>query len=298
MANRDRSLVQAVELWVPQGEVIAFAAGAYRYHYELLAHSAGLSFQYGEGLPGAVWANQKAVVWTELAGRFERAELAASAGIDAVLGCPLFDGKRLVGVLNLLLTQRSEAPSCLEVWNVSEELDVLQHGGGYYVHCSELERFSPYIQFQRGTGLPGLTWLAGDVQIMQDVRRSNAFVRAGLAARGGLKNGIGIPVYRERRVAQVLALFGAEAQSFILSAELYHPQGKELGAAMLFDWSGRGSPSGESSADAPGRSLARQVLSTQSPALAEAKSSPATEISLALPIYDKKGLKQILVLRF
>jgi hypothetical protein len=295
--TRSKSLVQAVELWFPQGEVMAFAAGAYRGNDDLKAERERLSFHQGEGLPGGVWAKGKAFLLPTSTGEFLSAELAAQAGIDAAVGCPLFDGGRLFAVLTLLLSHRSEAPSCLEIWDVADELDVLRHSQGYYVHCPDLERFSPWIQFPRGTGLPGLTWLSGDAQVMADVRKSNAFIRAGLAARSGLKPGVGLPIYRDRKVMQVLALIGAEQKSFIGGVEIYHPQGSELGAATLFDWSGRGSTTGESFADAAGRELAQQALATRLPALAQGKAASGYEISLAMPLHDRKGLKQILVLR-
>jgi putative methionine-R-sulfoxide reductase with GAF domain len=289
-------LVQAAELWVPQGEVMALGSGAYRGHEALEAGSVNLRFHYGEGLSGAVWANNRALLWKDLTVPFVRAELAQDSGIDAAVGIPLFDGDRLVAVLTFLLGHRAEVPSCLEVWDVMDELDVLKHGKGYYVHCSEFERFSPFIQFPRGTGLPGLTWRSGVVEVMDDVRKSNAFIRAGLAARCGLKFGLGIPIYRDRRVAQVLALFGGEQRSLVKSAELYHPRDRELGAAMLFDWSGPGSARGESLADAPSRQLAQEVLSKRTPALLQNKHGGVHEITVALPIHDRKGLRQILVL--
>ncbi len=123
-----------------------------------------------------------------------------------------------------------------------------------------------------------------------------SMIHAALAARCGLKPGIGVPLYRDRKLIQVLALSGAEQHSFLSGAEIYHPQGGELGAATLFDWSGRGSTTAESFADAAGRRFAAQALDSGLPALAEAKSAEAREISLALPVHDRKGLKQILVL--
>lgn len=296
--NRDKSLVQAVELWLPQGEVLAFGSGAYRGNVELEAFRARLTFHEGEGLPGAVWSQGKALLWQVHEIPFLPAELAAQMGIDAAVGLPLFDGGRMFAVLTLLLSHRAEAASCLELWNVADELDVLKHGQGYYVHCAELERFSPWIQFPRGTGLPGLTWLSGDAHVMPDVRKSNAFIRAGLAARCGLKNGIGLPIHRERKVVQVLAMMGAEQNSFVSGAEIYHPQGNELGAATRFDWSSRGAATGESFADAAGRKLAGQALKSRLPVVVQTKPAAAYEISLALPLFDRKGLKQILVLRF
>jgi len=296
--KRDGSLVQAIELWFPQGEVLAFGAGAYRGNEALRLEREGAIFNQGEGLPGAVWASGKALLWNAPMGTFLSLERAATTGIDAALGCPLFDGNRLFAVLTLLLGRRSETPGCLEIWDVTDELDVLKHGRGYYVQCAELERFSPWIQFPRGTGLPGLTWLSGEAQVMANLGESNAFIRAGLAVRCGLKHGIGLPIYRARRLIQVLALLGAEQHSFIAGVELYHPQGGELGAATLFDWSGRGSKRGESFADAAGRNLAQRALTSNLPVLVQTKLGSGYEISLALPVHDRKGLKQVVVLRW
>ena len=124
--TRDKSLVQAVELWYPQGEVMAFGAGAYRGNDELRLTRESTSFHQGEGLPGAVWENGKALLW-EVSAMFLPAELAARAGVDAAIGYPLFEGGRLFAVMTLLLSQRAETPSCLEIWDVADELDVLKH---------------------------------------------------------------------------------------------------------------------------------------------------------------------------
>jgi hypothetical protein len=295
---RDGSLIQAVELWSPQGEVMALSAGAYAGNRELSADSVERSFHFGEGLPGAVWASRQALLWKQLVGPFVRANLVSQAGIEAALGFPLSDGDRLMGVVTLLLAPRSPAPACFEIWDVVEELGVLKFGHGYYSHCQEFERFSPFIQFQRGTGLPGLTWSTGQVQVMDDVRKSSSFIRAGLAANCGLTHGLGIPIHRNRSVVQALALFGAEGHSLVRGAELYYPQGAELGAATVFDWTGRGASHGESVADAPNRSLAESVVATGLPALSEGKPSANYPIAIALPIRDRKGLKQVLVLSF
>ena len=74
---------QAVELWVPQGEVLAFGSGAYRGNVELEAFRARLTFHEGEGLPGAVWSQGRALLWQVAEIPFLPAELAAEMGIDA-----------------------------------------------------------------------------------------------------------------------------------------------------------------------------------------------------------------------
>jgi hypothetical protein len=296
-----RSNVLAVELWLPQGEVLSLGDGWYRGSnhphgggQRLEAESRQLSFHFGEGLPGAVWSTGRALLWRELSAPFLRAELAAEVGIEAAFGCPLYDGDRLSAVLTLLLGCRTELPSCLELWDVVDELEVLKHGRGYYAHCRDFERFSPLIQFPRGTGLPGATWRSGAVEVMEDLRKSNAFIRVGLAVQCGLQHGVGVPIYRNGRLLQVLAFFGGEEPSLIRGVELYRPRGAELGAATVFDWSSK-SPPRASSADAPGRGLAADVLRRGHPLFG--KDVPG-ELALGFPLQDRKGLREIVVLRF
>ncbi|HYP91172.1 MAG TPA: hypothetical protein VEQ59_23565, partial [Polyangiaceae bacterium] len=69
------------------------------------------------------------------------------------------------------------------------------------------------------------------------------------------------------------------------------------GAATSFDWSGLGATRGQSVADAAGRRLAQDVLSTRLPSVSQTQTLNGQEISLALPVYDRKGLKEIVVLR-
>jgi hypothetical protein len=107
-----------------------------------------------------------------------------------------------------------------------------------------------------------------------------------------------MPVYRERRLSHVVALLAAEHKSFVSSVELYHPRQRELGAAVLFDFNGRGSLPGESAAEAPGRRLAERVLQSSLPSLEEATLANGHQITLAFPLHDRKGMKQIVVLRF
>ena len=58
-----RSLVRAIEVWVPRGEVLVQSSGEYREHAELERISLHSRFRRGEGLPGAVWATGRALVW-------------------------------------------------------------------------------------------------------------------------------------------------------------------------------------------------------------------------------------------
>ncbi|HEX6277778.1 MAG TPA: GAF domain-containing protein, partial [Polyangiaceae bacterium] len=219
---RDKpSPIQGVELWVPNGDALGLRSGAYGRHVEFARVSARSRFRRGEGLPGAVWATQQALVWRDLGSHFVRAEYAAAAGIDAALGFPWFQGRDLVGVLVFLLTASATSPSAIEIWNHDESMDVLRHGGGLYPNAKEFEELSKLLQFPYAAGLPGLTWSRGIPTILDDVGASNEFVRAESARRLGLKRALGVPIYRERRVAHVLALIASGADCFVRGCQLF-----------------------------------------------------------------------------
>ncbi|HEX6765651.1 MAG TPA: hypothetical protein VF103_09245 [Polyangiaceae bacterium] len=216
-----QSLIQGAELWVPREEWLVLRSGAYGPHTEFARVSARSRFRRGEGLPGAVWATQQALVWRDLGTHFVRAEHAAVAGIDAALGFPWFHGRDFAGVVTLLSTTKTSPPGCVEIWNHDESLDVLQHGGGVYANAKEFEELSKLLQFPYAAGLPGLTWSRGIPTMMDDVGVSNEFVRAETARKTGLRRAIGIPIYRERRVAHVLTLIAASSDGFVRSCQLF-----------------------------------------------------------------------------
>jgi hypothetical protein len=286
--ENDQSLVQGVEVWVPRGEVLVAASGAYGPHGEFNELSARLAFRRGEGLPGAVWSTERALLWRDLGVHFVRAELATSAGIDTAIGVPIQRGRDVIAVVVFLLTLRARSPGCMELWDEDEDLAVLRHAGGHYSGCAEFESFSQLIQFPAGTGLPGGTWAAGVPLILPDVRRANTFIRAGLAAKVGLQLGVGIPVRRRRRVRQVLTLIAAGQQPFLRALELWavHANGLGLEASELAQEGGEPAEEGTDKLAAAVRELG----------LPRVESSAG--ISLGLPVYGDDELRKILCMRF
>jgi hypothetical protein len=299
-------LVQGVEVWVPEGDVLVLGSGAYGQHAGFASASTRMRFHYGEGLPGSVWSNERALLWRDLGTYFIREKLAAAAGIDVAIGSPVFRGDTLIAVVTLLLGKHAEAPGCLEVWDSDVEAGVLRHGRSHYVHCPDFERFSRLIQFPKGTGLPGRTWVGGGVEVEDDLRRSSSFIRAGLAARCGLQRGLGLPVYRGRHVVQVLAWLDADRGSFLHGVEVYRPAAEGFERELCFDWS-NGDRESSAGPDALAERWVESVIASGMPVLwngrggAGAKSSlegPDDEIALALPIHDGSQLRQIVCIRF
>jgi hypothetical protein len=304
--KKAQSPVQGAELWVPKDEMLVLRAGAYGPHTEFARVSAKSRFRLGEGLPGAVWATQRALVWRELGTHFVRAELAAAAGIDAALGFPWFNGRELAGVVTLLLTSATHAPAAVELWNHDDGIDVLKHGGGLYANTGEFERVSKLVQFPYAAGLPGLTWSSGIPVVVDDVRASNEFVRADLARAAGLKRGVGLPIYRERRVIHVLTLLGAEAHSFVRAFELFAP-GEQGGLVSKTGFvEAMAEPARPPDASTP---RVRELLASEArisrfpiidstPSSASRDAGSASGIVLSLPIHDSTRLRAVACLEF
>jgi len=289
-----RSPIQGAELWVPKNDQLVLSSGAYGPHTEFARVSARTRFRLGEGLPGAVWATEKALVWRDLSSHFVRAEYASAAGIDAAVGIPWFAGRELAGVITLLFTVTTEVAACVELWNHDESVHVLRHGGGLYAHAEEFARVSPLVQFPYAAGLPGMTWSGGIPLVVDDVRTSSEFVRSELAARAGLKRAIGVPFYRERKVVQVVTFLGAETRSFVGAFELFVQAEQGLVSKLRFEeWE----VDPEAPA-APASPRAREILAREArysrlpiiapgpPVMPQGSDAPRSSILVTLPIHD------------
>lgn len=303
--KRDLSPVQGAELWVPKGDALVLRAGAYGPHTEFARVSARSRFRRGEGLPGSVWERERGLVWSDLGTHFVRAEYAAAAGIDGAIGFPWFQGRELAGVVTLLLTSATDAVGCVELWNHESPLEALKHGGGHYVNAPEFERISRLIQFPYAAGLPGLTWSSGLPVLVEDVRASSDFVRAGPAASAGLSRGLGVPIFRERKTTHVLTFLCGATRSFVRAFEVFVKEEQGLVSRTCFD---DRVPGG---APAPGMPrprelLAREARYSQLPLITTAapSSAPAGDASidsaivLTLPIHDGVRLRAIACLEF
>jgi len=292
-----RSLIRGVEVWVPRGEVLVPSSGVYG-DGKFASVSAEARFRRGEGLPGAVWSTERALIWHDLGVHFVRAQQARAAGVDAALAIPVFDDTSLSAVIVFLMSKACSSPGCVELWDVNPDLYVLEHGGGHYTGCPGFESFSSLIQFPFGTGLPGGTWAAGKPLVMNDVRRANTFIRAGLAARCGLAFGVGLPVRRRRGVTHVVTFIAAKNRPFLQAFELWEAlQGSE-GARLAVRAAAE--PVAEPAArEAPGEWLSAEVLATGVPKVvpvrvpedAPIEGDAAPRLALGIPMVDGDGTR-------
>lgn len=306
MSAKIESFVQAVEVWVPDGQCLRHRSGAYGRHTALAEASEHLTFMRGQGLPGQAWEDRKPLVWDRLDERFSRRSLAESAGLDAGVAFPIYRGDSIIALVSMLCGSRDQTGGCIEVWEPND-LRELALTSGYYGQLGAFEDISRLIRFQRGRGLPGIVWERGLPHIIPDLRSSSAFIRAAAARTSGIAAGLGIPLYQGKEVAQLLVLLSATSTPLARAFEVWTvAPGGELALSEFYYASDHGHVERASQAPAspPGAALARQVLESQLPVASSAPQAPASpagesvvrggfQLGLGLPIHDGERLRAV-----
>lgn len=309
MAKPTESFVQGMEVWVPNGDILRHHSGAYGEHVEFARVSANKSFRFGEGLPGSVWKSRRPEIWSELTSHFVRSELAAEAGLDAAVGFPLFRGDEVSAVIVLLCGSRDRTGGCIEVWNTNRDHNLLEHAAGYYGRFEQFGSISRLIQFQRGSGLPGVTWQSGLPQLIDINGRSSTFVRTSIARECGLDSGIALPIHRAGKVAHVVILLSSAASPIARAFEVWLPYGHEL-VLEAAHYSAGLEEFADSSRDTvfrkgeglPGRAFASELPvvfdQLRGPAFARyaAAARAGLEVGLGWPILDALGVRAVVCL--
>jgi PAS domain S-box-containing protein len=119
---------------------------------------------------------------------------AAEGGIRAIAEHLNWDAGLYWGV-----DEAAGALRCLAIWQAEPE------------RFDELEAVSRTLTFERGAGLPGRAWAAGEPAWVEDVLADRRLPRRHAAARGGLKTGIAFPV-QGARITGVIELFSRQAR--------------------------------------------------------------------------------------
>ena len=218
------AFVQVVEVWTLRSGVMRLHSGSYGRHHEFAEASESASFEFGEGLPGSVWSSRKPQIWEPLGEDFVRLEEARAAGLDAGVGIPISAGGRETNaVVTLLCGSREKTGGCIERWDVSESGRELSHAGGYYGQLEAFARMSPLMRFPIGRGLPGMTLQSGLPTVIDDTRTSDTFLRGEVARESGVEAGLGIPIYRDGKVAHVVVLLSTESTPLARAFEVWVP---------------------------------------------------------------------------
>lgn len=190
------SLIRAVEIWQPDEHgTLSIDQCYYDQTPSLQATSTGLKFNSGDGLPGQVFETQKPIVFRDFGDSdFARTEAAQEDGIVAGFGFPIIYGGSCTAVVVMLFGGGKSALGGLESWVPIRERNELTLESSYYAGMPRFEKISRYVQFPRGSGLPGMLWDTQAPHLLTGLSTSKSFMRAAGAGAEGLSSAIAWPI--------------------------------------------------------------------------------------------------------
>jgi hypothetical protein len=308
MTGKLPSFVRAVEVWIPDGDLLQLRSGAYGHLAKFEQASADLVLRKGQGLPGKAWETGRVEVWQQLGPAFVRTESARDAGLEAAVALPVYRGNEMAAVVVFFCGARAQTGGCIEVWEPSSN-DELAHLDGYYGGLKRFEEQSRHLRFRRGQGLPGAVLQRGSPCIVDDLRNSDSFVRAHAARESGVQSGLGIPLFCGSIISQVVLFLSAESTPLARAFEVWLPTSDgELECAQSFYSEGLELFAERAKVPvASGRSLVGRVFESALPMAidpsqvasfsrrAEA-SAAGLDMAVGLPIHDGERVRAVVLL--
>jgi hypothetical protein len=304
-----QSFIRAIEVWTPDGDLLQRDSGAYGQLEDFESASVELVLKKGQGLPGAAWATMRPEVWHELGPRFLRREPARASGIGAAVALPFFHRSELVAIVTFYCGGRDQSAGCIEVWE-SNGKGELEHADGYYGTLDEFERVSQQCRFPRGVGLPGLVFQHGVPQIIDDLKKSNSFLRAAAARDSGVESGLGLPLYCGDNIAQVILFLSAQSTPLARAFEVWLPDDSDgrlrRGQAFYMPELETFGETRRTLSFAPGEDLAGRVFETTLPFVVSTQTraygqldlarEAGINIAVALPIDDGHNVRAVVLM--
>lgn len=113
----------AIEVWQDVQERLTLLDGYYGSATEFETASKNISFGYGQGLPGGVWAANTPILKRDIAraGSFLRSEQAAAVGLKTGLGLPIPSPDDKTYVLTVLSAPNTPIARRFEIWDARPE---------------------------------------------------------------------------------------------------------------------------------------------------------------------------------
>lgn len=123
LCSTDDAHPGAIEVWQDVDQKLSLADGYYGGATEFEAASREISFGYGQGLPGAVWAANTPILKRDIArsASFLRSGQAASIGLKTGLGLPIPTPCNNTYVLTLLSAPSAPIAHRFEIWDARPE---------------------------------------------------------------------------------------------------------------------------------------------------------------------------------
>ncbi len=302
-----KSLMQAVEIWTPNGAgCLALKRGAYGPHASFERASLGMTFAPSEGLPGQVWASRAPQIFTKLgaADGFVRSEAAQEAGFTAGIGLPIMPRGEVEAVVTLLFATSETRSSVFEIWS-PDAVGKLALSAGFYGGLCEFERLSWQTRFSVLEGLPGQAFDARRPVLFNGLSRDGGFVRAEAAAKAGLSAGLGLPVLEGDTAKSAVLLLTSRANPLAQVIEIWEPDGRAFSLSAGY-YGEHGALERSSRASVQSQDLPGEVYAERSPVLhhlADAKlphyrlaANMGLETAVGIPVFTKGRVSSVVVL--
>lgn len=209
-----KTFVRVVEVWLPDNRRthLEYGGGLYGSATSFGAASRRLLFGRGEGLPGQAWERGMPVVLTQFEGSyFRRTAAAKEAGLTSGIAVPVFAGEFLTSVLVFFCGEDEAHAGAIELWHAAPSASPdMKMVDAYYGTTAEVFEFiSRSTTFRKGIGLPGMVWESGAPVFIEDLGKSDRFLRADTATRVGINRGLGIPCFTANNEVCVLTFLSA-----------------------------------------------------------------------------------------
>lgn len=225
------TFIRVVEVWVPGNDrsTLEFSAGLYGSAPRFGALSRQLCFGLGEGLPGQAWQGGRPIVLKRFEGSgFRRTQAAHAEGLTCGIALPVFAGDVLTSVLVIFCGDDHAHAGAIELWaNDPAASKDLTLDDGYYGSTGDAFEFiSRRTAFRKGNGLPGMAWESGLPVFIEDLGKSQRFLRSDSAEQVGINRGFAIPCATRGRHEFVMAFLSAKATPIVRRFETWQADGE------------------------------------------------------------------------
>lgn len=209
-----KTFIRVVEVWVPDNQRthLEYGGGLYSNAPSFGVISRQLVFGRGEGLPGQAWERGMPVVLTQFEGSyFRRTAAARAAGLTSGIAVPVFAGEFLTSVLVFFCGDDEAHAGAIELWHAAPAISPdMKMVDAYYGTTAEVFEFiSRSTTFRKGIGLPGMAWENGAPVFIEDLGKSDRFLRGDTATRVGINRGLAIPCFTRNDEICVLTFLSA-----------------------------------------------------------------------------------------
>ncbi|MEM6391750.1 MAG: GAF domain-containing protein [Planctomycetota bacterium] len=152
---------------------------------------------------------------------------------EATVVMPTIEEGSVKAVLALRFVAEDGAKAAVELWSGTRGRFELSLADAFHPGMSRFATISQYVNFPKGSGLPGKVWEEASPRVMHNLGKAVSFLRSSGAETDGLTEGAGIPIIAGIELRSVLLLLSSEQTPVTRVLEVYEPTDTENPEAGL-----------------------------------------------------------------